>query len=469
MKKQDILVEIENLVINFYTYNGIVRAIDGVDLIINKGETFGLVGETGCGKSVTAKAIMQLILSPPGKIEDGSVFFLEPGEVRKKRKIFEKEAQKWYDNLPVEKKKEEICYLPKKFMGIKRGRREKKEIDEVELILKRRRIPGSLKNRYMKEKTKRVKTGNATQQTAKDALSNRYDLLKKPDEYMQKIRGRFISMIFQEPMSALNPVITVGDQIAEAILLHRTKELSKRLYRRTKNRMFSLIANNPTSFHIRIMAKLPIINRFNKLLYEEAIKEAVEMLRIVRIPDPEDIVARYPHELSGGMQQRVMIAMALSCNPHLLIADEPTTALDVTIQAQILKLMNDLKSDSERSILLITHNLAVVAETCDRVGVMYAGSMVEIADVRTIFKSPLHPYTLALMKSLPSLKAESEELSTIRGSVPNLIYPPTGCRFHPRCDFATDSCGEEPPQLVEVEKGHFIACHKITGARNHEQ
>ena len=326
-----------------------------------------------------------------------------------------------------------------------------------------------MKTRYMKEKARRAKTAGAPQRSTLDALSNKYDLLKKPDEYMQKIRGRFISMIFQEPMSALNPVITVGDQIAEAILLHRSKELSNRLYRRTKNRMFTLLANNSRSFPMRMMGKLPIVNRPNKMLYDEAIKESVDMLRVVRIPDPEDIVARYPHELSGGMQQRVMIAMALSCNPHLLIADEPTTALDVTIQAQILKLMNDLKSDSERSILLITHNLAVVAETCDRVGVMYAGSMAEIADVRTIFKSPLHPYTLALMRSLPSLKSESEELSTIRGSVPNLIHPPTGCRFHPRCDFATDSCREEPPKLVEVEEGHYVACHNITGAKSHEQ
>jgi oligopeptide/dipeptide ABC transporter ATP-binding protein len=232
-------------------------------------------------------------------------------------------------------------------------------------------------------------------------------------------------------------------------------------------KIFRAIEKNPKSNYIRTYERIPIINRFVKELYDEAFRDAVKMLEIVRIPDPKEVANRYPHELSGGMQQRVMIAIALACNPKLLIADEPTTALDVTIQAQILKLMKDLKEKYGSSILLITHNLGVVAEMCDRVGVMYAGTMAEIGDVRTIFKSPLHPYTMSLMKAVPSVHQDTERLYTIRGSVPNLVFPPPGCRFHPRCDFMKEYCTKVKPELVEIEPGHFVACHKATGAKGY--
>jgi oligopeptide/dipeptide ABC transporter ATP-binding protein len=429
---------------------------------------------------------------------------------------------------------------------------------------------------------------------------------------MQKIRGKFISMIFQEPTSALNPVFTAGDQIAEVILQHRKTEMASRVllrlekeyshirksradwekeanawyaqlseydrkkmvaaygaplsrllrmgarptetaiakvvpldrpsanlvkaYMAMKKRPRSLPAdrvpgneNAPAgeapegeasrrrrcsvcnayidegdlrcdacnsefygrfswlvrplilSTYITVMqsikrnpdskqgliSRIPGLRRYRTELDKEALKEATRMLEVVRIPDPKGIVNRFPFELSGGMQQRVMIAIALACNPKLLIADEPTTALDVTIQGQILKLMRDLKTEYGSSILLITHNLGVVAEMCDRVGVMYAGSMAEIGQVRDIFKRPLHPYTTGMMKSVPSIQMEAERLYTIRGSVPNLIYPPNGCRFHPRCDFARGYCTKVRPPMTEVEPGHSVACHMAAKAEGY--
>jgi oligopeptide/dipeptide ABC transporter ATP-binding protein len=252
-----------------------------------------------------------------------------------------------------------------------------------------------------------------------------------------------------------------------------TLGLEKRPPRSYRVRMLEFIAKNPNAIgtfieRVPLLRRIPFVNEHNEDLYKEAIKEAARMLEIVRIPDPSAVVSRYPYELSGGMQQRVMIAMALACNPKLLIADEPTTALDVTIQAQILKLMRDLKESYGSSILLITHNLGVVAEMCDRVGVMYAGSMAEIGSARTIFKEPLHPYTHGLMKSVPSAQQDAENLFTIRGSVPNLVKPPGGCRFHPRCDYARDICKKTKPKLVEVSPGHLVACHKVTGAEGYE-
>jgi peptide/nickel transport system ATP-binding protein len=226
------------------------------------------------------------------------------------------------------------------------------------------------------------------------------------------------------------------------------------------------IKRNPDSKQ-GLISRVPGLRRYRTELDKEALKEATRMLEVVRIPDPKGIVNRFPFELSGGMQQRVMIAIALACNPKLLIADEPTTALDVTIQGQILKLMRDLKTEYGSSILLITHNLGVVAEMCDRVGVMYAGSMAEIGQVRDIFKRPLHPYTTGMMKSVPSIQMEAEKLYTIRGSVPNLIYPPNGCRFHPRCDFARGYCTKVRPPMTEVEPGHSVACHMAAKAEGY--
>jgi len=322
----DLLV-IKDLKTYFFTHEGIIKAVDGINLKIKKGGTLGLVGESGCGKSVTALSIMRLISYPPGKIVGGEIFF----------------------------------------------------------------------------------EGN--------------NLVKFNEKEMRKIRGKKISMIFQEPMTSLDPMFTIGEEIAEAVKLHQG---------------------------------------LNK---DEARKKAIESLRIVGMPDPEKRINEYPHELSGGMRQRAIIAMALSCNPALLIADEPTTALDVTIQAQILRLIDELRKKFETSVLLITHDLGVVAETCDNVAVMYAGHIVEYADVKLLFRNPLHSYTKGLMKSIPRLDIDTERLEIIRGLVPNLLNMPPGCPFHPRCDFCSEICTIELPKLIEVEKNHLVRCHLGGGSK----
>jgi len=236
---------------------------------------------------------------------------------------------------------------------------------------------------------------------------------------MRKIRGRKISMIFQEPMTSLDPVFTIGHEIVETILLHQ------------------------------------------KLTKKEAYQKAVQMLEVVGIPDAKKRMKNYPHELSGGMRQRVMIAMALSCNPALLIADEPTTALDVTIQAQILRLMNELKKEFSTSVLMITHDLGVISEMCDYVAVMYAGHIVEYTDIYTIFEKPLHPYTKGLNRSIPRMDKETKNLDTIKGVVPNLLHLPPGCPFAPRCEYANERCLKEIPELIEVEPRHLVKCHLV--------
>lgn len=236
---------------------------------------------------------------------------------------------------------------------------------------------------------------------------------------MRKIRGRKISMIFQEPMTSLDPVFTIGHEIVETILLHQ------------------------------------------KLTKKEAYKKAVQMVEVVGIPDASKRMRNYPHELSGGMRQRVMIAMALSCNPALLIADEPTTALDVTIQAQILRLMNELKKEFNTSVLMITHDLGVISEMCDYVAVMYAGHIVEYTDIYTIFEKPLHPYTKGLNRSIPRMDKETKNLDTIKGVVPNLLHLPPGCPFAPRCEYAYERCLREMPELIEVESRHLVKCHLV--------
>jgi peptide/nickel transport system ATP-binding protein len=251
---------------------------------------------------------------------------------------------------------------------------------------------------------------------AGEILFDGVDLARMDEDQLRHIRGNDISVIFQEPMTSLNPVYTVGDQIMEAIILHQGKEP------------------------------------------EEAYEIAVEMLRKVGIPSPETRVDEYPHQMSGGMKQRVMIAMALACNPKLLIADEPTTALDVTIQAQILELLNELQRDLGMSVLLITHDLGVVAETCDHVVVMYGGQVVEQANVHALFETPRHPYTRALFRSLPEHGEEGERLETIEGLVPSPLNFPTGCRFRTRCEFATERCAQDPPR-DEPTKDHFVSCH----------
>jgi peptide/nickel transport system ATP-binding protein/oligopeptide transport system ATP-binding protein len=320
-KNSETLLEIDGLKTYFYTDEGTVTAVDGVSFTLKKGETLGVVGESGCGKSVTALSIMNLIPRPPGKIVGGSIHF--------------------------------------------EGR----------------------------------------------------DLVTIPERDMRKIRGNRIGMIFQEPMTSLNPVYTVGNQIIEAIQLH---------------------------------LRLP---------NDEARELTIEMLRKVGIPSPTQRVDEYPHQMSGGMKQRVMIAMALVCEPALLIADEPTTALDVTIQAQILELLADLKRELGMSIMLITHDLAVVAEVADHVVVMYAGKVVEYANVYDLFEKPAHPYTIGLFRSLPRLDKRVDRLETIEGMVPSPLEFPSGCRFRTRCRFATRKCADEEPALMTCGDGHLTACH----------
>jgi peptide/nickel transport system ATP-binding protein/oligopeptide transport system ATP-binding protein len=315
------LLEVKNLKTCFYTEDGIVQAIDGVDFYIKPGETLGVVGESGCGKSVTSLSILRLIQTPPGKILEDSEIYLE-GQ----------------------------------------------------------------------------------------------NLLALSEKEMRQIRGNKISMIFQEPMTSLNPVFKIGNQISEVLVLHQG---------------------------------------MNK---EQARQKSIEMLKLVGISRPEKVVDDYPHSLSGGMRQRVMIAMALACNPQLLIADEPTTALDVTIQAQILELMKKLKTDLNASVMLITHNLGVVAETCQRIIVMYAGKIVEEGDVYSIFEEPKHPYTQGLLKSIPNIEIKQTKLDSIPGMVPNPLNMPKGCKFEPRCERALEICKTKEPDLTNLGVERNVRC-----------
>ena len=317
------LLTIEGLKTHFATDEGMVHAVDGVDLVIGRGETLGVVGESGCGKSVTALSVMKLVQMPPGLIAGGRILW--------------------------------------------EGR----------------------------------------------------DLVPLEQSAMRAIRAKQIAMVFQEPMTSLNPVYSVGEQIAETIRLHE------------------------------------------KLGRRAALEKTVEMLRLVRIPNPERRVGDYPHQFSGGMRQRVMIAMALSCNPKLLIADEPTTALDVTIQAQILHLLAELQAKLGMAVMLITHAMGVIAETAQRVVVMYAGKVVEETPVGLLFSEPLHPYTQGLIRSIPRIDTagiRKQRLEAIRGMVPSQLNPAPGCRFAPRCQFARDECTARTPPLREVRPGHKVAC-----------
>ncbi|MFC1897252.1 ABC transporter ATP-binding protein [Chloroflexota bacterium] len=383
------LLEIKEVSVNFYTYEGIVNALNKLNLDIYQGETLGLVGETGCGKTMAALSILRLIM-PPGKIEGGNIYFYNNS------------------NKPI-------------------------------------------------------------------------DLLSIKESQIRAIRGSQISMVFQEPGAALNPVYTIGDQITEVILLHRRQELAGKAvaeidklmvkdhgrpvmivtpFRNMQRRLLQRICNNPDDVLIRVVERIPVIRRLLWRLENEAVKITVTLLKEVEIADPERVIKQHPHELSGGMKQRSVIAMALACRTKLLIADEPTTALDVTIQAQILNLIKILKEELQTSVLYITHDLAVAAEICDRVGVMYEGSICEIAGVEEIYKKPMHPYTQALMAAVPK---PGEKLFVIKGFVPDPLDLPTGCRFHPRCSCVKNICQEKNPTLVEITAGHFVSCHLYDG------
>jgi len=316
------LLQVEDLKTWFYVTDGIIKAVDGSSFDVNKGEVLGLVGESGCGKSVTSRSIMRLVPDPPGKIVGGKVFF----------------------------------------EGV--------------------------------------------------------DLLSITEEEMRKYRGSKIAMSFQDPMTYLNPVFKVGDQIAEALMIHQGMEK------------------------------------------KDALEKSVELMEMVQIQDAYRRAQDYPHQLSGGMRQRILLAMGISCNPQLLIADEPTTALDVIVQAEVLDLLDDLKRRLTLSLILITHNMGVVAQLADRIAIMYAGRIMELSDVRTIFHKPKNPYTMGLIESLPNIEKAQDRLVSITGDVPDLINPPSGCRFHPRCPYAKPICSKEIPEFKQYKEGHMVACHR---------
>ena len=318
MENKKLLLDIQDLSIQYETEGGIVHAVEHLNLTLEHGENLGFVGETGAGKTTTALGIMGLIPNPPGRIAGGKIFF--EGE----------------------------------------------------------------------------------------------DLLKKNERQMRDIRGGKIAMIFQDPMTSLNPVMTVDKQIAEMVLLH------------------------------------------NDLSEQQALERAVEMLEMVGIK--KERAHDFPHQFSGGMKQRVVIAIALACNPILLIADEPTTALDVTIQAQVLELMHELRRKINTSLIMITHDLGIVAEMCDKVAIMYAGRVVEYASTEALYNRPAHPYTEGLFNSIPDIDRDEEELKVIQGLLPDPMNLPSGCSFHPRCPYAIDSCSKDMPPMVEIEAGHFVAC-----------
>ena len=405
MKDDANILEIEDLHTFFFTDQGVVKAVNGVSLNIPKHATVGIVGESGCGKSVTSMSVMRLLQGPQGQIYSGHIRF--------KSSDFKKDR---HGNPILLYKKDENGNPVYEDLKDKKGRtvyeeattkirvRSRDDISIVEIPRHPKQTPSIARNESglplyeMEEKV--------------------YDIAEMPINEIHRIRGRQISMIFQEPMTSLNPVFTIGEQLDEVVFIHTpgaTREVAKR--------------------------------------------RSIEMLELVGIAAPERVYNSYPHELSGGMRQRVMISMALSCNPRLIIADEPTTALDVTIQAQILDLLREIKNKMDGSIMLITHDLGIIAEMADYVVVMYAGRVIEQGTVSEIFHNPLHPYTIGLQKSKPTMDSDSETLFNIPGNVPNPVNMPNHCFFKERCAKCIGKCSGEYPCMVKVSPTHYVACH----------
>lgn len=422
-----LLLKTQDLETNFFTFEGVVRALNGVNVVVEQGETYGLVGESGCGKSVTVRSMMRIV-QEPGKIVGGKIVI------------------------------------------------------------------------FFDEKDKK----------------NGVDLIQQSEAYVEQMRGDDVSMIFQEASTALNPVLSILDQVGESFEFHRMAEMlgetvrelgeeisagksgflgAKRFQRRmmererrshenwqnavekldaqiiglentdaeaNASRIATLTARRermkPFDLLSRIARRVPLLKRYRRRVWKIIRRRVIELLNSLGLPNPTNVVDRYPHELSGGMQQRIVIAIALACNPKLLIADEPTSNLDVTIQAQIIDLIKHLKQATISSVVFITHDLGLVAEVCDRVSVMYAGDVVETASVEKIFGLQFHPYTKGLLASVPRREQEGE-LKPIPGTVPNLIHPPSGCRFHPRCPEAMEICSRAKPMTIEKAPEHFVACH----------
>lgn len=387
MKDDGNILEIENLHSYFFTDQGIVKAVNGVTFNVPLNATVGVVGESGCGKSVTSMSVMRLLQGPSGQIVDGSIRF------------------KAYDYIKGSNGKPIPVY-------------EKDENGEVLMEQKKNKKGELLYDKHGEPIMEPVQKKDEKGLGVYEKEEKVYDIAKMPMKQMYKLRGRQMSMVFQEPMTSLNPVFTIGAQLDEVTLLHipgATKSYAK--------------------------------------------KRSIEMLDMVGIAMSKRVYASYPHELSGGMRQRVMIAMALACEPRLIIADEPTTALDVTIQAQILELFNNLKKRINGSILLITHDLGVIAEMADYVVVMYAGRIIEQGTAVEIFRSPMHPYTQGLQKSKPTMGSKGDTLFNIPGNVPNPIDMPDYCYFRERCNKCKNCCAGEYPKMIQISPTHYVACH----------
>ncbi|MBE6675104.1 MAG: ABC transporter ATP-binding protein [Ruminococcaceae bacterium] len=387
LKDSKNILEIDDLHTYFFTDQGVVKAVNGVSFDIPKNATVGVVGESGCGKSVTSMSVMRLLQGPQGQIYSGDIRF----------KAYDYKRDQNGKMIPVY---------------------EKDENGKTVFVNKLSKNGTPVLNKEGKVITEPKQKLNADGSLMYEMEEKVYDIAKMPMSEIHRIRGKQIAMIFQEPMTSLNPIFTIGQQLDEVTFIHvpgATKQMAK--------------------------------------------DKSMEMLNLVGIAMPERVYKAYPHELSGGMRQRVMIAMALACNPRLIIADEPTTALDVTIQAQILDLLRDLKEKIDGSILLITHDLGIIAEMADYVVVMYAGRVIEKGTVSEIFHNPMHPYTIGLQKSKPTLESNTDTLFNIPGNVPNPINMPNHCYFKERCSKCIGKCSGEYPGMIQVSPTHYVACH----------